>query len=37
MFEKKIVQTEMSYKDGKKVLIIHYDDGTKKEVVKDPY
>lgn len=35
MDEKKIVMTEQSVKSGKKVLIIHYDDGTKKEVVKD--
>jgi len=34
--ERTVERYETSYKDRKKILIIHYDDGTKKEVVKDP-
>jgi len=36
MDEKKIIQTEKTYRNGKKVLIIHYDDGTRKVVPTDP-
>jgi len=35
--DKKILYTETVRHSGKKILIIHYDDGTKREVVKDPY
>ena len=36
MFEKKIEWTERTYQHGKKVIIIHYEDGTTRTVVSNP-
>jgi len=35
MDSKEIDYYETTYRNGKKVLIIHYTDGTKKTIVKD--
>lgn len=34
--EKTIVEIETTYRDGKKIKIIHYSDGTRKVTLVDP-